>query len=350
LRALLGMHGLQRTPRACGQERPARPSPARERAGNDELCRSQHKTKTPPPPSRLFLDHPAGCCRLARAMQAPRPARRRGAWAARLAAWAARLFFALLQSLRSVRGGVPVNGVSQPGGGSSPAAAAPPDAQDEAVTEELFAKVRGVFSAQCARAAGAAERCCCITAACGHSSRAPLTACAGSSGQCGALCAPPRNAHVKASPLTGGSLHCAQLLEHSQDMFIFGNGNVCEFESASIRRRLGHTLVGCGCAARPERAALARCTHALHAAWAAWAPPRVTRDASRRDAARAQARAVGQRAPRRPRKVGRRRVCSRARRSAAPANNQTWRLLRAAGTAAPTPRICSHLLCAAARG
>jgi hypothetical protein len=63
------------------------------------------------------------------------------------------LFFALLRSLRSVCGGAPpVNGVSLPAGGSSPAAAAPPDAQEEAVTEELFAKVRVLVSLCATRA------------------------------------------------------------------------------------------------------------------------------------------------------------------------------------------------------
>jgi hypothetical protein len=37
----------------------------------------------------------------------------------------------------------------------------------------------------------------------------------------------------------------AQLMEHSPDMFVFGNGNTCEYESKSLTRTLGHSLVGC---------------------------------------------------------------------------------------------------------
>ena len=42
-----------------------------------------------------------------------------------------------------------------------------------------------------------------------------------------------------------GAYRRAQLLEHSPDMFLFGNGNVCEHESPSIPRILGYSLVGC---------------------------------------------------------------------------------------------------------
>jgi hypothetical protein len=34
-------------------------------------------------------------------------------------------------------------------------------------------------------------------------------------------------------------------MEHSPDMFVFGNGNTCEYESKSLTRTLGHSLVGC---------------------------------------------------------------------------------------------------------
>ncbi len=37
----------------------------------------------------------------------------------------------------------------------------------------------------------------------------------------------------------------AQLLAHSTDMFMLGNGNVCEFESASMQRVLGYSMLGC---------------------------------------------------------------------------------------------------------
>ena len=38
---------------------------------------------------------------------------------------------------------------------------------------------------------------------------------------------------------------CPQLLEHSQDLFIIGEGARCLYESASVRRTLGYSLIGC---------------------------------------------------------------------------------------------------------
>jgi hypothetical protein len=32
-------------------------------------------------------------------------------------------------------------------------------------------------------------------------------------------------------------------------MFVFGNGNTCEYESKSLTRTLGHSLVGCAACA-----------------------------------------------------------------------------------------------------
>jgi hypothetical protein len=53
-----------------------------------------------------------------------------------------------------------------------------------------------------------------------------------------------RNSHVLPAPLPRAFLLRAQLLAHSTDMFTLGNGNVCEFESASVRRQLGYSYLG----------------------------------------------------------------------------------------------------------
>jgi hypothetical protein len=82
-----------------------------------------------------------------------------------------------------------------------------PDSQEDALTEELFTKARPAREPRRCDAAG--------FAACAWLAARILT--------------PPR----------------AQLLEHSPDMFLFGNGNTCEYESKSLTRALGHSLIGC---------------------------------------------------------------------------------------------------------
>lgn len=77
------------------------------------------------------------------------------------------------------------------------------DSQEDALTEELFTKARPAREPRRCDAAGSALAARILT--------------------------PPR----------------AQLLEHSPDMFVFGNGNTCEYESKSLTRTLGHSLVGC---------------------------------------------------------------------------------------------------------
>jgi hypothetical protein len=41
------------------------------------------------------------------------------------------------------------------------------------------------------------------------------------------------------------ALPCGQLLEHSTDLYMFGNTEATEFESASVQRLLGYSQVGC---------------------------------------------------------------------------------------------------------
>ena len=45
----------------------------------------------------------------------------------------------------------------------------------------------------------------------------------------------------------------AKLLEHSSDLFLFGRDNENEFESASVKRVLGRSLLGCASRPVPER-------------------------------------------------------------------------------------------------
>ena len=58
----------------------------------------------------------------------------------------------------------------------------------------------------------------------------------------------------------------AQLLQSSDDLFLMGSGNDIDFESPSVPRALGYSLIGCVCAAyaggTSQHAALTR------AAWA----------------------------------------------------------------------------------
>ena len=59
------------------------------------------------------------------------------------------------------------------------------------------------------------------------------------SGGGGGLCAHTRPEAAALRP------RCPQLLEHSQDLFIIGEGARCFYESASVRRTLGYSLIGC---------------------------------------------------------------------------------------------------------
>jgi hypothetical protein len=62
--------------------------------------------------------------------------------------------------------------------------------------------------------------------------------------------APPRARHerrcARARSAHASRVHSPQLLEHSQDLFMMGNGNDCDFESASVQRLLGYSHLGCG--------------------------------------------------------------------------------------------------------
>jgi hypothetical protein len=53
--------------------------------------------------------------------------------------------------------------------------------------------------------------------------------------------------HARAAPAALLLPH--QLLEHSQDIFLIGNANTIEYESASVQRTFGRSMLGCACSA-----------------------------------------------------------------------------------------------------
>ena len=74
-----------------------------------------------------------------------------------------------------------------------------------------------------------------------------------------------------------------QLLAHSQDLFILGNANECEYESESVRRLLGYSMLGCARSVRASWSnALTRSRQAGAVADGAPGRPRDARRGARR--------------------------------------------------------------------